>query len=55
MLLRAWEAKDQVIDRWPVMMVLVVLMVVYVADVHVVSHRPRWLQRERLWIVLAEP
>ena len=54
MLVRTCEAEHQVIDRWAVMMMLVVLMVVYVADVHVVPHWTGWLQRERLRIVVVE-
>lgn len=48
------EPKDQVIYRLTIVMVLMMLVVVDVTNMHVVTHRTCWMQREWLWVVVAK-
>lgn len=49
------EAKHHwVVHGRPIMMMLMVLMVIDIANVHVVAHGASWMQREGLRIVVRE-
>ena len=49
---RTWEAEHHMIHRGPIVMVLMMLMIVHIANVHIIAHR--WMQRERLGVVVRE-
>lgn len=51
---RRWKAKHHVIHGWTIVMVLMMLMVVHVANMHVVAHGASRMQREWLGIVIRE-